>query len=210
MHQDALSSSKYGNGSDKGIRESWLPLFDRYGVDLVLCGHDHDYERSWPVRGCNHHVGRDAITGAPVDTWQPRPVVTDTPADGRFDTTHGTIHFILGGGGTNSPLEPGGSPTSGRPQAKVTTRANRPVPGARPGTFVKPGADAVEDAIWSAQRDTDTGYGIAVFDVDPGIAGGETTITISYHHALGADRVPTSNYELFETIVLAKRRRDGE
>jgi hypothetical protein len=50
MHQDALSSSKNGNGSDKGIRETWLPLFDRYGVDLVLCGHDHDYERSWPVR----------------------------------------------------------------------------------------------------------------------------------------------------------------
>ena len=54
MHQDALSSAKNGNGSDKGIRETWLPLFDRYGVDLVLCGHDHDYERSWPVRGCNH------------------------------------------------------------------------------------------------------------------------------------------------------------
>ena len=41
MHQDALSSSEKGNGSDKGIREAWLPLFDRYGVDLVLCGHHH-------------------------------------------------------------------------------------------------------------------------------------------------------------------------
>ena len=57
-----------GNGCDKGIRETWLPLFDRYGVDLVLCGHDHDYERSWPVRGCNRHVGRDAVTGA---RWTP-------------------------------------------------------------------------------------------------------------------------------------------
>ena len=79
MHQDALSSSKFGNGSDKGIREAWLPLFDRYGVDLVLCGHDHDYERSWPVRGCNHHVGRDAQSGAPVDTCQPQPVITAEP-----------------------------------------------------------------------------------------------------------------------------------
>ena len=73
MHQDALSSSRDGNGCDKGIRETWLPLFDRYGVDLVLCGHDHDYERSWPVRGCNQHVGRDAVTGSPVDTCQPQP-----------------------------------------------------------------------------------------------------------------------------------------
>src|SRR5208283_3995588 len=72
MHQDALSSSN-GNGSDRGIRETWLPLFDRYGVDLVLCGHDHDYERSWPVHGCNHNVGRDALTGTNVDTCQPNP-----------------------------------------------------------------------------------------------------------------------------------------
>lgn len=208
MHQDGLSSSMNGNGSDKGIRETWLPLFDRYGVDLVLCGHDHDYERSWPVRGCNHNVGRDAVTGALVDTLQPRPVVTADPRSGQFDTSRGTIHFILGGGGTNAPLDAYGvNPSSGMPQAKVITKANRPVTGATAGTFTKPAADALEDAIWSARRDTDTGYGIAVFDLDPGSAGGKTSITISYFHALGADAVSTSNYELFETVVLAKDRR---
>ncbi|MEA3151585.1 MAG: hypothetical protein QOD56_2524 [Gammaproteobacteria bacterium] len=211
MHQDALSSSKYGNGSDKGIREAWLPLFDRHGVDLVLCGHDHDYERSWPVRGCNHDVGRDASTGKPVDTCQPNPVVTVAPADGKFDTSRGTIHFILGGGGTSAPLDAYGiNPSNGKPQAKVTTKPNRPVPGAIPGTFIKPKADALEDAIWSARRDTDTGYGIAVFDLDPGAPHGKTSITISYYHALGADTVPTGEYELFETIVLAKDRRDND
>jgi hypothetical protein len=209
MHQDALSSSKNGNGSDKGIREAWLPLFDRYGVDLVLCGHDHDYERSWPVRGCNHNVGRDALSGAPVDTLQPNPMVTSNPSDGTFDTSLGTIHFILGGGGTSAPLDAyGANPESGAPQAKVITKANRPFPAKTPGTFTKLGADAVEDAIWSARRDTDTGYGIAVFDLDPGSPGGKTSITISYYHALGADRVATSNYELFEKVVLAKARRD--
>ncbi|MBV8529531.1 MAG: metallophosphoesterase family protein, partial [Candidatus Dormibacteraeota bacterium] len=50
MHECALSSSITGNGSDLGIRQEWLGLFDRYEVDLVLCGHDHDYERSYPVR----------------------------------------------------------------------------------------------------------------------------------------------------------------
>jgi hypothetical protein len=211
MHQDALSSSKTGNGSDKGIRETWLPLFDRYAVDLVLCGHDHDYERSWPVRGCNHDVGRDANSGATVDTCQPRPVITADPADGRFDTSHGTIHLILGGGGTSAPLDAYGvDPSSGLPQAKVITKPNRPVPGAIAGTFTKPGADALEDAIWSARRDTETGYGIAVFDLDPGLPGRKTSITISYYHAPGADRVPTSNYELFETMVLTKDRRDDK
>ena len=209
MHQDALSSSKNGNGSDKGIRETWLPLFDRYGVDLVLCGHDHDYERSWPVRSCNHNVGRDANTGAPVDTCQPIPVITSEPADGKYDTSGGTIHLILGGGGTNAPLDAYGvNPANGLPQAKVITQANRPIPGATAETFIRRGADALEDAIWSARRDTETGYGIAVFDLDPGDPGGKTSITIRYYHAPGADRVPTSNYALFETIVLAKSRRD--
>jgi hypothetical protein len=211
MHQDALSSSKNGNGSDKGIRETWLPLFDRYGVDLVLCGHDHDYERSWPVRGCHHNVGRDAATGAAVDTCQPQPIITVEPADGKFDTSLGTIHLILGGGGTNAPLDAYGvDPSNGRAQAKVITKWNRPATGTNAGTFSKPGADALEDAIWSARRDTATGYGIAVFDLDPAPANGKTSITIRYYHAPGADRVPTAEYELFETLVLAKDCRDSK
>jgi hypothetical protein len=205
MHQDALSSSKNGNGSDKGIREAWLPLFDRYGVDLVLCGHDHDYERSWPVRGCDRQAGRDARTGAPVDTCRPNPVITAEPADGHYDTRQGTIHLILGGGGTSAPLDAYGiNPATHLPQAKVITRPTRPIPTGTPNVFTKPAADAVEDAIWSARRDTDTGYGIAVFDLDPGSPTSKTTITVRYYHALGADRTPTPDYELFETVVLAK------
>jgi hypothetical protein len=64
----------------------------------------------------------------------------------------------------------------------------------------------VEDAVWSARRDTDTGYGIAVFDLDPGSPGGKTSITISYYHALGADRAATSNYEVFEEVVQGAAR----
>ncbi|MBV8260489.1 MAG: metallophosphoesterase family protein [Paraburkholderia sp.] len=207
MHQDALSSSKAGNGSDKGIREAWLPLFDRYGVDLVVCGHDHDYERSYPVRGCNHHAGVDAKTGAKVDTLQPRPVSHAQGAGNTFDTSHGTIHLILGGGGTSAPLDVYGVDVgNGNPQAQVFTKPNHPVAGATPGTYARPTADALEDAIWSAQRDTGTGYGIAVFDVDPGARGGNTTITMNYYHAPGADHTPTGNYELFETITLSKSR----
>jgi Calcineurin-like phosphoesterase/Purple acid Phosphatase, N-terminal domain len=208
MHQDALSSSKTGNGSDLGLRQEWLPLFDRYGVDLVLCGHDHDYERSLPVRGFNHNVGQDVATGATVDTMQPNPASYAQGADGSFDTSHGTIHLILGGGGTSAPLDVYGvDAADGAPQAKLFTKPNRPVAGTTPGTFVRAAADALEDAIWSAQRDTGTGYGIAVFDVDPGEGHGKTSITVSYYHAPGADKTPTPDYELFEKIVLAKHRR---
>ena len=210
MHQDALSSSERGNGSDLGIRETWLPLFDRYGVDLVLCGHDHDYERSWPVRGCEHHLGRDTLTGAVVDTCRPRPVVTADPADGRFDATRGTIHLILGGGGTSAPLDAYGvNPRTGVAQAKVITKPNRPMPSPLPGIYMKAGADALEDAIWSARRDVVSGYGIGVFDLEPDAPGGQTTITMRYYHALGADRAPSAQYELFDTLVLTKPRRSA-
>lgn len=209
MHQDALSSSKTGNGSDKGLREAWLPLFDRYGVDLVLCGHDHDYERSWPVRGCLHGTGRDVVTGATVDTCQPRPVPSAVQKDGTLDTSRGTVHLILGGGGTSAPLDIYGvDAANGLPQAKVFTKPNRPIPGAVAGTFVRAAADAVEDATWSAQRDTGTGYGIAVFDLEPEGPASSTSITINYYHAPGADKVPNPSYELFETVVLSKKRRD--
>ena len=49
-HQPAMSTSD-AEGSDLGIRQNWMPLFYKYGVDFVLAGHDHDYERSYVVKG---------------------------------------------------------------------------------------------------------------------------------------------------------------
>ena len=108
--------------------------------------------------------------------------------------------------------------SDGLPQAKVFTQANRPAPTSTPGVYARAGADAREDAIWSAKRDTATGYGIAVFDVDPGSTwGDETSITVTYYHALGADPtnptmgtkgVPNPKYTEFETFTLFRPRSD--
>lgn len=52
MHQVVMSSAiVLGNGGALGVREAFAPLFDKYNVDLVLCGHDHNYEPSFAVRG---------------------------------------------------------------------------------------------------------------------------------------------------------------
>jgi hypothetical protein len=212
MHQCACSSSDSGNGSDLGVREKWLPLFDRYEVDLVLAGHDHGYERSFPVRGYDAEAGSDAETGAPVDTRRPRPVTTVD--SGVFDTSQGTVHLVLGcGDAPGSPVPRAALSTvawadSGQSAtARVFTRPNGPVP------------DAVETATWSARRDTASGYGIAVFDVNPGTdTGGQTSITARYYHAAGADAVspatgepgaPSGDYSLFETFTLVRPRSDG-
>jgi hypothetical protein len=216
MHQIACSSSTTGNGSDLGIRETWLPLFDRYGVDLVLNGHDHDYERSFPCRGFDAMVGTEVATGAPVQTLRPHPVTTED--NGVFDTSKGTVHLVLGCGGTNANLDDYGvDKADGLPQAKIFTRPNRPEPTSTADVYARAAADAAEDATWSAKRDTSTGYGIAVFDVDPGVPDGLTSIKVTQYHAVGADPVnpatgepgaPTPDYTEFETFTLVRPRSD--
>lgn len=216
MHECALSSTATGNGSDLGIREAWLDLFDHYQVDLVLCGHDHDYERSFPVRGAEHGVGWDAATGTPVDTLRPVPVTTVD--HGVFDTSRGTVHMILGGGGTSAPLDDYGVDSAdGQPESKVITKRNAPFE-TTPGVYTRANADGREDAVWSAKRDPSTGYGIAVFDVDPGgVAGDLTTIRVTYLHAphadptnpnTGATGSPNPDYTVFDTFTLARPRND--
>ncbi|GIV33607.1 MAG: hypothetical protein KatS3mg031_1142 [Chitinophagales bacterium] len=39
------------------MRETFVPIFDQYGVDLVLCGHSHVYERSYLIKG---HYGNSS------------------------------------------------------------------------------------------------------------------------------------------------------
>jgi hypothetical protein len=43
-------SSGFEHGSELPVRAAFGPLFERYGVDLALSGHDHDYERSVPIK----------------------------------------------------------------------------------------------------------------------------------------------------------------
>ncbi len=40
-----------GHGSDLAVRQFLAPLMDGYGVPIVFTGHDHDYQRSRPIRG---------------------------------------------------------------------------------------------------------------------------------------------------------------
>ena len=135
MHQCAMSTSVPGNGSDLGIRQAWLPLFDKYEVDLVLSGHEHDYERTYPVRG--YDAGSHGTVAAPnpgqtkgaaVDTRRPSVVTTEpyefngTPA---WNTAEGTVYLVLGGGGTNGPTNTYGTDAADdKPQAKVITTRN--------------------------------------------------------------------------------------
>ena len=51
-HHPEFSSSAHGKDADvmRG-RNFFVPIWDQYHVDMVLNGHDHDYERSKPLTG---------------------------------------------------------------------------------------------------------------------------------------------------------------
>jgi hypothetical protein len=44
------------------LREHWVPVFDKHRVDLVLQGHDHAYQRTYPLRGHRPATGADRGT----------------------------------------------------------------------------------------------------------------------------------------------------
>ena len=184
MHQVAISTADKSNGADLGIREEWVPLFDKYGVDLVVCGHEHHYERSHPIRG---HAANVTLT----------PIAAGTDAHA-IDTTHGTVHVVIGGGGTSKPsnglfFDP--------PQCRVITAVGErdAASGRRPPIYV------LEPAAWSAVRNAEHAYGFAAFTVDPGSHPGDlTTIKVTYYDVVGTD----GQLAPFETFTLRRPRRD--
>ena len=51
-HRGMFSTAKHGDEGDvKLVRDTLVPLFDKYHVDLALNGHDHNYERTKAITG---------------------------------------------------------------------------------------------------------------------------------------------------------------
>ena len=74
-HKPPYSSSDHG--SSEGFRNAVCPLLDRYGVDLHFSGHDHNYERSYPLKD-------EQVTSYATDY---------------YENPDGTIYVVSGGGG---------------------------------------------------------------------------------------------------------------
>jgi len=49
MHHQPMWSASTRHGSSVTLQDAWGPLVDQYRIDLVLNGHDHDYEVSKPL-----------------------------------------------------------------------------------------------------------------------------------------------------------------
>jgi hypothetical protein len=66
------------------LRNTLHPLFDKYGVDLVLEGHQHNYQRSYPIR-----YNRDNPNN---------PIITTTDSNNRnsYTSSEGPIFATIG------------------------------------------------------------------------------------------------------------------
>jgi predicted MPP superfamily phosphohydrolase len=51
MHHQPMWSASTRHGSSVTLQQSWQPLIDQHHIDLVLSGHDHDYEITKPLVG---------------------------------------------------------------------------------------------------------------------------------------------------------------
>lgn len=71
FHQSPYSKGTHDSddafGRPQLMRQNVLPLLEEYGVDLVLTGHSHGYERSHLING---HYGNS-------DTWDPSSMLID-------------------------------------------------------------------------------------------------------------------------------------
>lgn len=78
-HHPEFSSSNHGKDKDVlRVRTALVPIWDKHHLDLSITGHDHNYERSKPVRG-------------PSDM----PVVVDGEKDG-------TTYLVCAGSGADA------------------------------------------------------------------------------------------------------------
>ena len=90
FHQP-MYTSPTKHPSDILLRNIYHPLFDQYGVDLVLQGHNHNYQRSYPITYNNNNNNSNANPSS-------NPTITSTNTN-TYNDPRGEVYIIAGTGG---------------------------------------------------------------------------------------------------------------
>lgn len=80
FHHCAFSTTN-SHASDGGVRDAWLPLFEKHQVDLVINGHNHVYERTDALK--SGRVSKKMPIGESVDTTREGIVYVTAGGAGR-------------------------------------------------------------------------------------------------------------------------------
>jgi hypothetical protein len=152
FHHHCTYATSASHASDAGVRAALAPLCDEFQVDLVVNGHNHQYERTNPIKG--GRSGAQAPDGATVH-----------PA------TDGTTYLCVGSAGRPR--------YTWQPNETDRYRGN---PGPDSGTTVvsfTAGNDKAknpETVDWSQARYLD--YALVRVDVVPGAPGADSSMTV--------------------------------
>lgn len=160
FHHCAFATSS-AHASDGGVRSALAPLFDRFSVDLVVQGHNHQYERTNPIR-------------AGGSTRQAPDQSTIWPAK------DGTTYICVGSGGRpRYGWQPGeGNRYRGGPNPDSGTLVHSYVAG--PG-----GTRTPETVDWSQTRYLD--YAYLSIEIRPARPGGITSMRVRAISDLGKE-----------------------
>ena len=146
-------------------------------------------------------AGTSTTMSAPTPSAVRRPTPPShpylPPAAPTLSIPPGTVHMVIGGGGTSKPSNDPVLQPAAVPSHRLRRRARRhrqAAAGLRQG-----------GAPWSAARNAAHAYGFAAFTVDPGSRpGGLTRIEVTYYDVAGPDGALTP----FERFTLQRPRRD--
>ncbi|MBO9682564.1 MAG: metallophosphoesterase [Flavisolibacter sp.] len=72
------------------IRENFIRILERYGVDMILCGHSHVYERSYLLRG---YYGTEAEFNLSTDAV--------SNSSGKYNGSSNSCPYVTSGGHVN-------------------------------------------------------------------------------------------------------------
>ena len=86
MYSSSNSCSSSSCSGVNSLRDTYHALFDQNGVDLVLEGHVHDYQRSAPIKFNANSKSNPIVTNNNLNT---------------YNDPEGEIHVIVGTGGVN-------------------------------------------------------------------------------------------------------------
>ena len=73
------------------MRENYQPVFDKYGVDIVLQGHNHMYDRTLPIKFNPLNISKPIVDKSTNNT-------------NNFFNPDGTIFWVIGSGGKSNHI----------------------------------------------------------------------------------------------------------
>ncbi len=92
------------------IRQNFIQILERNGVDLILCGHSHNYERSYLLKG---YAGNEAAFNIAAHTKDSSSAKYDGSANScpyiypSGKNTHGTVYVVAGSAGASGGVQTG-------------------------------------------------------------------------------------------------------